>query len=559
VGNRRVRAATITGSIAATAAIGLAASGGPAQAAGGFDASLVKDINPTGSSDPGDSAAALNGVLFFRANDPGVTGEELWRSDGTEAGTYLVKDINTNGSDGSNPSDLTVVGNTLFFTANDGSEGGGNDGYELWKSNGTTAGTQLVEDINSTDNSFPSQLTKVGSTLFFTAYDGPQGGGTHGYELWKSTDGTAANTTIVEDINTNALNASGNSTPAKLTAVGSSLFFTAYDGPQSGGTHGNEPWVSTDGTEGNTQLVEDINTGVPGNSYSNYFTDVGGTLFFSAYDGNDNNGSGAPNGTELWRSTDGTAPNTQLVKDIYVSGNGDPNYLTEFGGKLFFAANDGDPDGATKHSTELWMSDGTSGGTQIVANINPVSGGYPAFLTPVGSTLFFQAGDGSDNGTPTQHGRELWKTDGTGPGTQLVKDINPTSDSFPSALAGFGGTLFFQAVDGSTGEELWKSDGTDPGTELVKDINPGPSDSHPNGFTPLGGNLLFSADDGTNGRELWKAFALPPPPATTQTPAPTTVAPTFNLKAAIAHCKKKFPKGPKRKKCIRKAKAKAAL
>jgi ELWxxDGT repeat protein len=80
--------------------------------------------------------------LFFTATD-GVHGRELWRSDGTGAGTALVYDA-TPGPNGSGPSDLTDVGGKVFFTAHDGVHG-----RELWKSDGTRTGTMLVKDINA--------------------------------------------------------------------------------------------------------------------------------------------------------------------------------------------------------------------------------------------------------------------------------------------------------------------------------------------------------------------------------------------------------------------------
>ena len=78
--------------------------------------------------------------LFFYADD-GLNGQELWKSDGTDAGTVMVNDINS-GSSASSPFQLTAVGNTLFFYADDGT-----NGIELWKSDGTTLGTVLVKDI----------------------------------------------------------------------------------------------------------------------------------------------------------------------------------------------------------------------------------------------------------------------------------------------------------------------------------------------------------------------------------------------------------------------------
>ena len=82
----------------------------------------------------------------------------------------------------------------------------------------------------------------------------------------------------------------------------------------------------------------------------------------------------------------------------------------------------------------------------------------------------FRANDGS-------HGYELWKSDGTAAGTQLVADINPGPSAAPSRVTDGGRrALFFIANDGSNGRELWKSDGTAAGTFLVKDINPGSAD-----------------------------------------------------------------------------------
>ena len=81
--------------------------------------------------------------MFFTAGD-GAHGPELWKSDGTEAGTVLVKDIHPGAGGYSSPSSLTGVGGTLFFAADDGTHGS-----ELWKSDGTEAGTVLVKDINA--------------------------------------------------------------------------------------------------------------------------------------------------------------------------------------------------------------------------------------------------------------------------------------------------------------------------------------------------------------------------------------------------------------------------
>jgi ELWxxDGT repeat protein len=124
---------------------------------------LLADINvgPNGSSPQFFTAA--NGILFFNAWDP-TNGCELWKIDGTAAGTVLVKDIRP-GSMGSYPGPLVHVNGTLYFRANDGATG-----LELWTSDGTTAGTVLVTDIVAgSSGSNPYRFTDVNGTLFFTA------------------------------------------------------------------------------------------------------------------------------------------------------------------------------------------------------------------------------------------------------------------------------------------------------------------------------------------------------------------------------------------------------
>ena len=84
----------------------------------------------------------------------------MWKTEGTAAGTVMVKDINS-GSGKSNPSELTAIGNTLYFRANDG-----NNGRELWKSDGTAAGTVMVKDIYGGNyEGFPNSITTIDNTL----------------------------------------------------------------------------------------------------------------------------------------------------------------------------------------------------------------------------------------------------------------------------------------------------------------------------------------------------------------------------------------------------------
>jgi uncharacterized repeat protein (TIGR01451 family) len=354
------------------------------------------------------------------------------------------------------PYNFTVVGNTLFFTASTEATG-----YELWKSDGTAAGTVLIKDIYSgIVSSYPSFLTDVNGTLFFIADNG-----TNGFELWKS-DGTVAGTVMVKDI----LLGNVYHYPEYLTNVNGTLFFTAYTE-----ANGEELWKS-DGTAAGTVIVKDIRPGAESYPSPSGLTNVNGTLFFTTDNGT--------NGDELWKS-DGTAAGTVLVKDINPGSEGSyPYFLTDVNGTLFFVANNG------TNGYELWKSNGTTAGTVLLKDINPISGdSYPFFLTNVNGTLFFRA-------YTQATGEELWKSDGTAAGTVLIKDIySGNTSSYPYSLTNVNGTLFFVADNGTTGEELWKSDGTTAGTVLLKDILPGSGSSYPYSLTNVNGILFFVADN----------------------------------------------------------------
>src|SRR5436189_4586426 len=97
---------------------------------------LLTDLNvgPAGTLVHGPIVWLPDNFGYF-SGGYGANDYELWKTDGTQAGTVLVKDINP-GISGSHPDHLTEVNGTLFFTADDGT-----NGTELWKSNGTTAGT----------------------------------------------------------------------------------------------------------------------------------------------------------------------------------------------------------------------------------------------------------------------------------------------------------------------------------------------------------------------------------------------------------------------------------
>jgi uncharacterized repeat protein (TIGR01451 family) len=484
--------------------------------------------------------AVAGSQLFFVADD-GAHGRELWVTDGTAQGSRLVVDL-TPGLNGSNPYNLLALGNKVLFTINNSSTGDGEPwvsdgtaagtlqiadiepgppasepaflgrigsialfsagtsalGRELWRTDGTPAGTSLVADLHPGAGSslpdtippFPRSPYAVvnGSRLFFAADDG-----THGVELWVS-DGTAAGTGLVLDIHP-----SGDSRPHYFVPFGTGVVFSAEDG-----THGFEPWAS-DGTPGGTGLLADIRPGST-NSGTSDLTLGGGRIYFRADDG--------VHGKELW-STDGTPPGTALVADIHPGAvNGFSTLLppTGFvGSNLLFFADDG------AHGVELWKTDGSGGGTALLADLNPGTGSAYFFNGPsdaqnsvvVGGLWYFTAYTaGSDF--------EIWTSDGTAAGTRKLKEINDQATSFPfftfvgtlfgtRLLGDLGGTLLFGADDGPARFDLTRTDGTAAGTAKVSDGTPGTASYFPSYFTPLGGALLYSGEDGVHGSELWRS------------------------------------------------------
>jgi len=513
----------------------------------------------------------LNGVAYFLAND-GVHGWELWRSDGTEAGTRMVKEIvlGSRGPfddlDSSGKATLTwahtQAGGLIYFAANDGATG-----FELWRTDGTEAGTFLLKDILPgplgpfgvhLSRSLSQFITgETGGSLFFSANDV-----VHGAELWK-TDGTSAGTVFLKDI----VPGSDGSTPFHMYDLGGALLFWAVI-PGVGA----RPWIS-DGTPAGTVPIQGLGV-YPAPTTGKLYALNGGVVFASGHDLyrldeqflifhklHAFQGSGftfhgifdnrllfsafeSATGYELW-STDGTPSGTSLLKDIKPgTGSSYPANFVEAGGKIFFKADDG------VHGTEPWISDGTEAGTSLLVDLIPGLTSGSVDFREVNGTCYLFAYDGTGTGLWTTDGTaggtrqlsdaltsasntgtapdgallvgaddrvvglELWRSDGTPGGTSLVKDINPfirTDQSFPFfmgavALPGAGQRMLFSADDGVNGRELWVTDGRAAGTRMVKDINPGPAGSTSSvGCLVHEGVLYFMANDGVHGREIWRS------------------------------------------------------
>jgi ELWxxDGT repeat protein len=227
----------------------------------------------------------IDGNLFFTADD-GIHGRELWQVD-AEGNATLVEDINPGSDnsfpDSSSPTELIEVNGTLYFTADDGI-----NGRELWQLD-AEGNPVLVEDIfpgedinpgtnlSVPNSSNPNQLIVVKETLFFTADDG-----IHGEELWQID--AEGNAVLVADLFPGSFQSIPNSSvPRELTEINDTLFFTANDG-----INGNELWqLDAEGNPVLfADIFPDSVNNVPNSSYPNNLIEINGTLFFTANDGN---------------------------------------------------------------------------------------------------------------------------------------------------------------------------------------------------------------------------------------------------------------------------------
>jgi ELWxxDGT repeat protein len=439
-------------------------------------------------------AVAGDSTLFFMAGMP-FSPAQLWKSDGTAAGTTPVTPISLGTyslDDRTLPSSrvpfnasFVPAGNLIFFLGN-----GGNAGHELWRSDGTSAGTFRASDINLAGlDAFPQSLTTVGDKLFFTAFNGFSDPA-----LWMS-NGTGA-------VGLKAFQGEGGTAGARhLAASGGKLFFSlgtlwVSDGTEAGtvslggpgptallGRNGTAFFTSgdfvlgkSDGTRDGTVVIKTTDPCCSGGAGSE-LVDVNGTLYFT--------GATRSTGSELWKSN-GTAAGTVLVKDIYPGESGSIiGNMTTSNGRIFFHANGGfDPFPVSRQG--LWTSDGTAQGTRFLETVT-------SEMVDVNGTLFFASPQG------------LSRSDGTLAGTRVVKEFKSGVGSYFSPMTAMKGAVYFMASDDQTGWELWRSDGTEAGTVLVKDIRPGTATSWPLSLTHVNGLLYFLADADGSGHELWRS------------------------------------------------------
>ncbi|HEX8324023.1 MAG TPA: ELWxxDGT repeat protein [Tepidisphaeraceae bacterium] len=592
---------------------------------------LVKQIDNSAAYTPfvPEKVTASNGLLYFVGSNA-AAGVEPWRSDGTSAGTYLLKDLAPGNSHSAVAAIVGVNGSTLLLTydglyATNGTtttsirsdvraitqtvtavtlnsvalfnaytSGGGS---HLYRSDGTANGTYAVESLSSLSYS-PQALTLANGKAYFVGYTTPSVA-----NLYK-TDGTIAGTAAI----TQAV-AGGTQSfiyTYSLTGTDSRLYFSASDT-----VLGTEPFVS-DGTAAGTKVLADLNTtpynSDPGGPYPGVFNrsnDVGKTqtatigniAYFGTADGS------------LWK-TNGTAVGTTRVTSssaYYGYSSGDPiRHLTAWNGHVYFVTSDG------FRNQAVWRSDGTAAGTVKVisgfagredgqtfvpfqdklyyfvngslyasapgaVNATLVSSAPfdAACLTATTDALYFRTNnagyelwksDGTTTGTVSFVGKSvfsglrsfvasgstlyfiaipsgsdtaaLYRTGGTLATTALIKSVASSKAAYdyypPSFLTVMNGVLYFAGTDDANGTELWRSDGTAAGTTIVADCVPGAVGGSPQFLTAIGNRLYFLATTADSGSEPWisdgttagtrRLADLNPGPTSSLRPYPISIA-----------------------------------
>jgi ELWxxDGT repeat protein len=354
-------------------------------------------------------------LFFFGTDDLHYVDKLMYTADGSAEGVTVVKQIDTIKQ---YPSlqHLTVLNNLLIF----------NNSNQLWKSDGTTAGTSSIATLKVGSPNFVVLNNKV----FFTADN------TNSYpindQLWQ-TDGTAAGTKLVKTINS-----SGPSYIGNLFVSGGKIYFRATDGVNQ-----EQLWIS-DGSEAGTYMLKRLNP--TGDSYPNYFTEFNGKVYFSGEDG--------VTGSQICLS-DGTTAGTTEVTTLNPGSIGlSPSTFTVFNSKLYFMGLD--------HGVyyQLWSTDGTAAGTLLVkTDYTPRT--YAGFIPNsmvVHNNKLYMSGYDSLTGTV-----QLWVSDGTTAGTTKV--THHAHGLYPSKLYSYKSRIIMTGYDTISNEEqLFASDGTAAGT-----------------------------------------------------------------------------------------------
>ena len=381
---------------------------------------MVKDINP-GSSSGLDSLGAIlpNGKLVFSAND-GIHGSEAWVSDGTETGTFMLKD-NYLGNYG-NFSYFKAYGDKVAFTVYASGGAISDAGRELAFTDGTREGTTLLDINPGWDSSNPNILGEANGLLYFTA---------------SARNANSGNTE-------NGIYSTNGTTFTKLAPIQSDASLLGWDSNQaffrvSDATHGSELWVANFST--NTfRLVKDILAGSgsaladANNSSANAPQMVAGKLIFTAYTSGTKQGLFVSDGTEAGTVQVGNSAPTQskVIGNTLVFTNAEGVFSVNLAATAPAAVQLSSVGLSTSNTPLQTDADQifylTSSGdlfstTGATAPAAPLARQVSQFKVVAEDAVFFIQ---SNTANSTQ---SLWYSDGTATGTRFIEDL-PTNSSF---------------------------------------------------------------------------------------------------------------------------------
>ena len=468
----------------------------------------------------------FNGRVYY-FNSTSTQNCRLYASDGTSAGTVLIKDLGaiytTGNGNHSTVGSYNQTTNLFYFLRSqflNPATGGLPTELttELWVTDGTTAGTiklltkttpyisysvvipiQLFGDAWGTN---PYNFNFVGNKLIFTAYDPDAANVTYNNQIAWVTDGTVAGTQPL------------------LTANGEKIFGGALGGTKLNGKYffGGRSQVTlsnggylyeTDGTQTGTIKINP--TAVNWYVGSIFSKPLNGKFLFWAT--NNLGPTFDQQNYEIWQS-DGTAAGTTLFMETAAGFDSKKPY---YGNVLDFV-NDGEKlyfnlkqDPANNQSTEIWVTDGTLSNTK---KIRDASNYLVDEVHIANGHLFFEEFLQS----PSQF--RMVYSDGTNSGTYVVSNVNTNH----SSMVVYNNSLYFKEANGTANWfgntvadniEMWRSDGTVANTGFFLDIFPGTisssgytisNSSKPTNFFTLGDSLYFVAQNPNNQFKLYKFF-----------------------------------------------------
>lgn len=451
-------------------------------------------------------AAELGGALIgAQAESPSTIQREVWRSDGTPAGTRLLHDLRTatRGALADLNGPALGFGDVLLFSeVIDRPLEHPLGRRALWRTDGSAAGTREVPRSLYGEGSVTNMVDAVDAVVVRTTVDGAAS------DAYRIDAGFATGHPIAAGSLSRGLH--------RVKGVGALLSCTTAQGSRD--------LCAIRAGEAQAALIAP-NLETLGGAVE-HIGSVGGALLF--YLGLPEQGMRG-----LWRS-DGTAPGTYRLRPDLVRGSNLATASMLIGGQLLF---DGRP--ASQGAPGLYASDATTAGTELVTSLPAHAVGLQRWHD--GRAVFLTDTD------PTQ----LWFSDGTGPGTASVLTLPTNAISVVRRAGGWlhvigsrpGGALDYYVTDGtaqgtravtteqvpettflamldertvlfrcrsaSIGSELCAVDANGDNARLLRDIYPGPDSSDPRLIGSTATATYLAANDGMHGRELWRVIASP--------------------------------------------------